>query len=85
MKKIELKCVYGNKQPGQVIELEDKKADALINDGAAILSIEEVVPSSKEIGVLKGQLTKAQNELEVVKTERDTLKTELDALKKGAK
>ncbi len=78
--KIELNCVYGNKEPGDIIELDEKVAAPLIKSGMMKLSVEKVTVSTKEAIALKGQLTKALSEIEALKKDNETLTLEIDKL-----
>ena len=81
--KIELKCKFGNKLPGQVIELEEKQAKSMIASGSAKLKDENTLPSIAEQNALKGQLTKANNKIDELTLELEIAKEKINELEGG--
>ena len=83
--KVKLLCKYGDKSPGDVVEVKADVAKTLIAAGNAVEEKKaDVTKDSKEVVGLKARVTALEGEVTTLKTEKTALEGEVTTLKTDA-
>lgn len=86
MIKVELKCVFGGKNPKDIITLDEKVAQVLISEGNAVevtaeteIDVKKLNNDNKKlqatIAMLEQKLVDANSAIEILKTKKTNSKT----------